>query len=96
MTDVSTLLVCLTVGLLWWRAESRIDQVLQHVIRPAPASEPTPEIPLDIEQRALQWQDGHAQESYRARAREIYAESSGPQDIRWERVRNILALEAES
>lgn len=93
MTDVSTLLVCLTVLALWWRMEPRVDRMLAS--RQVQAADATSEIPLDIEQRALQWQDGHAQESYRARAREVYAESTGTPDQRWDRVRAILALEGE-
>jgi hypothetical protein len=94
MTDVSTLLVCLTLLALWWRIEPRIDRVLdRHAVA---TGESAPELPVDIEQAALKWQDGHAQESYRARAREIFAESTGTTAQRWDRVRNILALEAEA
>lgn len=93
MTDVSTLLVCLTVLALWWRMEPRVDRVL--AARQHQAADATPDIPLDIEQSALKWQDGHAQESYRARAREVYAESTGAPDQRWDRVRAILALEGD-
>lgn len=96
MTDVSVLLLCVTVLVLWWRVEPRIDRVIAlHTISPQ-VNEGTSEVPIDIEQQALSWQDGHAQESYRARAREIYAESAGPTEQRWDRVRSILTLEAEA
>lgn len=98
MTDVSTLLVCLTVLVLWWRLEPKLDSVVSaHVSRVTPQQgEPSPEVPLDIMHGALRWTDTHAQESHVARARELYAESSGAPEVRWDRVRSLLALEADA